>query len=220
VNLSEIRSYVRTVMDVDAEDWPDVLIDASAKEAYERIVRREMRWPFYEDRWSFTLTPSQATYDLSDIGDVRDISTVHWGSYRVGYTTEDAAFNRYGNSSSGSPSEFSTWGTTVTFWPVPGTAETVEIRGYREAAAFPVAAGETPDVPERFHSLLCDWVLSNEYQRQDDPEMMGSYRQKFEDQLAQLRKSYVGTPSPGPIVMGGGNGRTTPRILPPSAEWQ
>lgn len=198
-----MRQYVRDVLEVEAEDWPDPLVDAALKEGYDRIVARENRWPFLAGRWSFTVVSGVPEYQLSELGSVRDITSIMLGSHRLQFISEDEAELRYGVDSSGRPAAFSRWGDSIRFWPKPAGDYDVTLRGYREPEPFQSLAGWVPDLPDEFHSLLCDWALGNEYQRQDDSEMMETYRNKFEQQLSTLRNQTLAVPTPTPLVFGG-----------------
>lgn len=204
-----MAQYLRDTIEVEAEDWPDALLNASIREGYERVIAREQRWPFFEDRWSLDVTSGRSTYDLTEIGNIREVSSLRLeDGTRLEFTDEGTAEVRYTHP--GRPAEFSRWGSSVTLWPTPGADVRVDIRGYRQPLPFQAIAGWTPDLPEVFHPLLCDWALANEYQRQDDPEMMTTYRNKFEEQLLSLRKGEMSMPTPAPLIVGGNALRARP----------
>lgn len=203
MNLGTMRQSLRDMLEVETEDWPDALIDASIREAYERIAARETRWPFYEVKRQIPVAAEQPSFGLEN-NTLREVTSVRIGTDHLSYTTSDTAEYRWGEST-GKPREFSRWGDDLELWPTPAADYTVSVRGYRPANDFSNAAGWEPDLPTEFHALLLDWALANEYQRQDDPEMMSTYRNKFEEQLASLRSQFMSTPTPQPIVMGGGS---------------
>lgn len=197
-----MQQQLRDTMEVEQEDWPDALVNASIREGYERIVAKDERWPFYEARWQLAVVEGRSVYELVEVGDVKEVTSMRLDSgARMDFTDEDAAEVRW--TAPGSPAEWSRWGGSIKLWPVPSSDAQVEIRGYRTPRVFLAQSAWVPDLPERFHPLLLDWALGNEYQRQDDTEMMTSYRNKFEEQLTTLHKSSMAVPSPGPLVVAG-----------------
>src|SRR5690554_3042191 len=67
--LNEMIDFVRAQCDADPEDAPDVTLRAYASAAYDDIRRRRAAWPHKYSEDQLTLTPGQAVYDLTDIGD-------------------------------------------------------------------------------------------------------------------------------------------------------
>ncbi len=53
MTLAQVRTMVRDISDLDTTDVPNSIIDNAAKEAFQRIVVLERRYPFYQD--TFTL---------------------------------------------------------------------------------------------------------------------------------------------------------------------
>lgn len=204
MDLGSMRQFLRTTMEVEAEDWPDELIDAGLKEGYERIIAREQRWPFYEGRWTFNTSSATQGYFLPDAAsDLREVTAVRLNGARIQFVDEDSADRRWAGKT-GSAVAWSRWGDYLNLWPTPADGGlSIEVRGYRQPQPFESISGWEPDMPVQFHGLLIDWALGSEYQRQDDVEMMTSYRNKFEEQLTSLRKAAMASPTPGPIVMGG-----------------
>lgn len=207
MDLATMQSTLREMMEVEQEDWPDTLLNASIREGYERIIAKDSRWPFFEGRWSLSVVEGTDEYDLSLFGDIQEITSMRMaGGNRLAFTDEATAEVRW--SHPGPPMEWSRWGTTVKLWPTPTGAGELVLRGYKAPALFVNNASWTPDLPERFHPLLLDWALGNEYQRQDDVEMMTSYRNKFEEQLTHLQRSAFAAPSASPLVVGGNSRRS------------
>ena len=195
-----MRTWMRDSMEVEAEDWPDPLIDLGVREGYERVVSRSSRWPFYEARWD---TPIHALSPYADRpSDADEITEVRLAGRRLEYWDVQDAEDRYGDRI-GVPKGWSQWGGQMIVWPTPTDEGTLSLRGWRTPTPFLSESGWVPDLPVEFHPLLMDWAMANEYQRQDDPEMSSTYRHKFEEQLTSLVGRHVRVPSPRPLVVGG-----------------
>ena len=54
MNLEGIRLAVRTQLDLDETDLPDLLLDLYVQEGYDRMIDMEARWPFFE--WPGTIS--------------------------------------------------------------------------------------------------------------------------------------------------------------------
>jgi hypothetical protein len=112
--------------------------------------------------------------------------------------------------SSGSPLYWAFWGDTVRLYPTPGSALTVTVRGYRNAAPFGsgVSGTATPDLPEPFQRLLTAYGLSRAYHQQEDPQMAQQYMGIFGAELDNLTARYDDSPAPQPLVLNAGTPRT------------
>lgn len=202
MNLGEMRQYVRDVLEVDSEDLPESILDASVAEGYERVLSHSTKWPWLAGEWDVVTDPESATVDLASTGvTVRDIASMSVGATPLTAMEEVMAARRF-SSDRGVPVAWSRWGDTVRLWPCPDSVVTVSIRGWRRHRPFTSASGWEPDLPLELHSLLTDWALANEYQRQEDVEMMTSYRMKFADQINILQERTLTTAPSTPLVVG------------------
>jgi len=68
VQLSDMRDYVRNVVDIDSTDITDATLNTFIREGYDIIVYSEKRWPFYEVAVAFSTVKSQKDYTLSEAG--------------------------------------------------------------------------------------------------------------------------------------------------------
>ena len=53
MDISTMRSYVRSVVDIDSSDISDDVMNRFLGEAYDVIVYSEKRWPFFEAASTF-----------------------------------------------------------------------------------------------------------------------------------------------------------------------
>jgi len=77
VQLSDMRDYVRNVVDIDSTDITDATLNTFVREGYDIIVYSEKRWPFYEAALTFDTVASQKDYTLSEVG--TNLSFTHDG---------------------------------------------------------------------------------------------------------------------------------------------
>ncbi len=66
LQLSEMRDYVRNIVDITTNDIADTTMNTFIREGYDIIVFSEKRWPFYEVAITFDTVASQKR--LSDSG--------------------------------------------------------------------------------------------------------------------------------------------------------
>ena len=68
MQLSEMRDYVRNVVDIDTTDISDSVMNTFIREGYNLVVYSEKRWPFYEVSVTFDTVASTNDYSLAAIG--------------------------------------------------------------------------------------------------------------------------------------------------------
>ena len=68
LQLSDMRDYVRNVVDIDSTDISDSVLNTFIREGYNLVVYSEKRWPFYEVSVTFDTVASTKDYSLADVG--------------------------------------------------------------------------------------------------------------------------------------------------------
>ena len=53
LTLAQMRTQVRSVVDIDSTDIDDTTLDTMIGQGFDLIVYSEKRWPFYEVRTTF-----------------------------------------------------------------------------------------------------------------------------------------------------------------------
>ena len=78
MNLTEIRSKIREIVDLDAQDVSDTLLNMYIKDGFERIIALERRWPFYQKTFDLSTVEDQRAYAINTVGDgnLREITSV------------------------------------------------------------------------------------------------------------------------------------------------
>ena len=77
MQLTDMRDYVRNVVDIDSTDITDATLNTFIREGYDVIVFSEKRWPFYETAITFDTVASQKDYAIADVA--TNLSFVHDG---------------------------------------------------------------------------------------------------------------------------------------------
>ena len=139
MNLSDIRSKVRSITDMDTTDLPDALLDMYAKDGFDRMIALERRWPFFQKSYSLSTVANQREYAISSIGtgDVLEITSVvdttNGGQRLTLIAHEDAEAVWNGSSDlTGRPMHFSFWEGNIHIWPKPNAVYALALRGYRK----------------------------------------------------------------------------------------
>ena len=223
MTLAEMRAQVRAVVDIDASDIADTVLDTMFAQGYDTIVFSEKRWPFYEVNTTFTTTSGTDDYSLTTIAaapdavsqGIRGIISLKTDDHIIRFIGRDDGDWNYpiNVSNSGEPWEWSYWGDKVRFYPTPDSnTETIYVRAMRNAAAFgPGSAdGAEPDLPDPFHPILCTYGIFKAYLQQEDPTMANQYFMQFQAELDNVARRYADTPAPQPLL---GNSRTPTRYL-------
>ena len=127
-----MRSYVRSVVDIDTADISDDTLNRFLGEGYDVIVYSEKRWPFFEVSTTFDTVADQKDYTLAAVGTLvtgglREIAAIRTDSHVVSFVGRDAGDVVYplNVSGSGSPWWWSYWGESVRLYATPTGVETI-----------------------------------------------------------------------------------------------
>jgi hypothetical protein len=212
LTLAQMRTQVRSVVDIDSTDIDDTTLDTMIGQGFDLIVYSEKRWPFYEVRTTFNTADTTKDYTLTTIAaapdavtqGLRDMIAIRNNDHVLEYIGSDSADFDYPLNSlpSGNPWEWSFWNDTVRLYPVPDSTATLYVRAIRNATPFGLgtASGTEPDLPDPFHAVLATYATSAAYFQQEDPTMGNQYMALFQSQLDNLARRYADTPAPQPMV--------------------
>ena len=67
MQLSDMRDYVRNIVDITSTDIAATTMNTFLREGYDVMVYSEKRWPFYEVATTFDTLASKKDYTLSDV---------------------------------------------------------------------------------------------------------------------------------------------------------
>jgi len=211
MQIQEMRAYIRSIVEIDSSDISDDVLNRFLGEAYDQMVYSEKRWPWYETSTTFTTVGDQKDYTMTAVGaaetnGLREIQSLRTDDNVLTFLGRDDADIVYplDSPSSGNPYYWSFWGQSIRLYPTPSGAQTVYVRGYKNATAFGAgtADGVSPtDFPEPFHILVATYGISRAYEQQEDLDMGLSYMTIFGRELDNLRARYLDTPAPQPLII-------------------
>ena len=214
LTVAEFRTQIRDVLDLDASDLPDALLDQFLIQGMRYAQRwNQGLWPEYENTWTFTLTSGVDTYTLTDlasndangylIGNVRDVRSDDRKSFV--YLSRDD-FDRQvsrDNTSSGSPSIWSPRGTSIRVFPTPDAAYEIDVFGWRKPVNWvSEGAGGVSDLPEEFDDAILAYALGMAYAQQDEGQTSVFWLNLADVHLVQLEDAVDQMP-PVDLVMNG-----------------
>jgi len=217
ISLTELRSQVRAIIDLDETDLPDTVIDQFAREGFQRIYTLERRWPYLEQTYTLATVANQRAYTISTIGDIREIISIidnTASGNRLTLIPYDEAERIWlaNTDVAGRPYFYSFWDGQLLFWPKPDTVYNMTIRAYRNPVyTWLTNTEEDIDIDEWFHALLPYFVLARVYQRQEDAELSAMYLRSFEEGVGLARRDLMKASSAQPVIMSGGRRYPTMR---------
>jgi hypothetical protein len=208
-----MRSYVRSVVDIDSSDITDDTLNRFFGEGYDKIVYSEKRWPFYEVATTFTTVADTKDYTLATVGasvatGLREIAALRTDNHVITFVGRDEGDVVYplDSNSSGDSWWWSFWADSVRLYPTPGSGKTVYVRGYKNPTAFGAGSSdgtEPSDLPSPFHILIATYGIARAYEQQEDPGMAVQYFGLFEQEFDNLKARYDDCPAPQPLVLNG-----------------
>jgi hypothetical protein len=88
--------------------------------------------------------------------------------------------------STGRPSAYSSFAGTITLYPVPDAAYSLEMRYIRDPELL-VADDDTAEIPDAYVDALVAWARGKLFRSEDDMEAAQFWRGEFESTVAELR---------------------------------
>jgi hypothetical protein len=198
VNLNEIRSKIREIVDLDQQDVSDTLLTMYIKDGYERIIALERRWPFFQKTYTLNTTSGQRAYPINLIGDgdLREVTSL----------VDTSAVGRWIGSfdQAQRPLYFSLWQDNVHLWPKPDAVYPLIVRGYRKPSDWTSSNSIEVDADERLHQALVYYGVAQVYQLQEDVELATFYRRTFDEAVRLATSDIMRPPSQRPLAFADG----------------
>ena len=210
ITLTQLRTQVRNMVDLDETDLPDSIVDQFAREGFQRIYALERRWPILQETYTFNTVANQREYTISTIGDIREIISV------VDTSTHGARLNLIdyneaegiwlGNLDVASrPYFYSFWDKKLQLWAKPDIVYPMTVRAFRNPVyTWLDDAEEDIDLDEWFHAILPYFIIARVYQRQEDSDLSAMHMRSFDEGVAFARRDLMKASSAQPVVMSGG----------------
>ena len=217
ITLATLRTQVRSMADLDEVDLPNSIIDQFAREGFQRIYSLERRWPYLQSSYSFNTTVNKREYEISSIGDIREIISVVDSSTSGNRLTlidyNQAEDIWLGNTDVASrPYFYSFWNKKIQLWAKPDAVYPITVRAFRNPSyTWLDDTSEGIDLDEWFHALLPYFVLARVYQRQEDAQLSQMYMNSFEEGVGLARRDLMKASSAQPVIMSGGRQYPTMR---------
>lgn len=211
MNLADIRSKVREIVDLDQQDVSDTLLNMYIKDGFDRIIALERRWPFYQKTFTMNTVDDQRSYYITTIGDgnLREITSIVDTSTignRLEYISYDDAESVWVGSydQSSRPLYFTFWQDQVHLWPKPDTIYPLTIRGYRKPNDWSDTDVTEVDADERLHQCLVYYGVAQVYQLQEDVELASFYRKSFDESVRLTVEDLMRPSSQRPLAVSDG----------------
>ena len=217
ITLTQLRTQVRNMVDLDETDLPDSVVDQFAREGFQRIYSLERRWPYLQETYTFNTVANQREYTIATIGDIREIISVvdtSTSGARLTLIPYDNAEEIWlGNTDVASrPYFFSFWDKKLQLWAKPDAIYPITVRAYRNPLYTWLSdATLTIDLDEWFHALLPYFVIARVYQRQEDSDLSAMYMRSFEEGVGLARRDLMKASSAQPVIMSAGRQYPTMR---------
>ncbi len=217
ITLTQLRTQVRNMVDLDETDLPDSIVDQFAREGFQRIYSLERRWPYLQETYTFNTVANQREYTVATIGDIREIISVvdtSTSGARLTLIPYDNAEEIWlGNTDVPSrPYFFSFWDKKLQLWAKPDAIYPITVRAYRNPLyTWLTNVDETIDLDEWFHALLPYFVIARVYQRQEDSDLSAMYMRSFEEGVGLARRDLMKASSAQPVIMSAGREYPTMR---------
>ena len=217
ITLTQLRTQVRNMVDLDETDLPDSIVDQFAREGFQRIYSLERRWPYLQETYTFNTVANQREYTISTIGDIREIISVvdtSTSGARLTLIPYDNAEEIWlGNTDVPSrPYFYSFWDKKLQLWAKPDAIYPITVRAYRNPLYTWLSDDTiTIDLDEWFHALLPYFVIARVYQRQEDSDLSAMYMRSFEEGVGLARRDLMKASSAQPVIMSAGRQYPTMR---------
>jgi hypothetical protein len=213
VTLDELRNFVRVQMDVDIEELPNSTIDDYLREAYDRTINTETRWPFFETTWPVSNTGGGVTIVIPldcQTTNIMSLLASPPDSYQapLAMIDQELAEQQFSWKGTGAvPSYFSIWGGVMYLWPGPSEERVYVLRGFRKPLDW-IGDGTNPtavvDADERLHQLLVHYAIALAYAQQEDEILEDVYMKRWQNLINTQRRAIMQPAYNRPLVLSGG----------------
>ena len=212
MNLSEIRDAVRTQLDLDEDDLPNTTLDRYVREAYNRTIQMERRWPFFESSWTVTSDSNGQITMPSTAAGVVSLVESNYNERLLLIGQEMAEDNFQGSTQYGNPDFYSLWGDTIYLWPTPAETYTYTLRGWRKPLDWVSSGAATEvDADERLHIPIIHYAVSLAYAQLEDPELENAYMRRWAQTVERAHDDIMRPQHHEPLVLNGGTRRIATR---------
>jgi len=212
--LTDIRAFARSATALDTNDLPDAMLDVMIRDIHYKWTNASRVWSFLAVEFPlFTTVSGTQSYSYGDpmLTDtasgqpMRSVTSVTGPHWQVRPIPHEMARKRFPKVwlYKGEPAFWSDYGNTLWFWPLPNSAYTMTVVGYRQPKNI-VAAGDMPDLPAEFHEPMAMAVVSAAFAQQEDFEGAKWYADLAGDRFVVLKDQYTDTDSGVPTVLNGG----------------
>ena len=208
MNLTEIRTLVRTHLDLpDEDDLPTVLIDAYVREGFNRTMAYCTEWPFLETTWEVSNAGGADHIVLPTDAEASGITTLREVDFgRLQHIPHEYAEQTFITTAvGGAPMYYSTWGGNIYLWPVPNSERQYVMRGFRKPTDWVSGgAASAADGDERLHVLYAWYACSLAYAQQEDEVLEQVYMQRWETGVRTIRDQIMAPSRGRPAIMSKG----------------
>lgn len=211
---AQLRTLVRTQLDMDVIELPDATLDPWFEDGFERSLAVDERWPFFEYTWTFTTVASQVAYTRASIAALNSNTNIEQVTAVMDVTSypielqgisHDSARHLFGLGAGGGgvPAYWSEWKSSIELWQAPSVGRLMSVDGYRKPSW---AAGDAiaPDCDERLHLCLYFFACAMAYAQQEDEVLSAEYLKHWQAALTQAHSKIMASPQRRPIILSGG----------------
>lgn len=191
MNLDEVRSFVRTQLDLDPTDLPDTLLDVYVQDGFDRTIAIEQRWPFYESLWTATIGVDGKGTMPVDARVIEELIGV--GGRVLMHVDFRYAAEWFGTTTPvGNPQYWTTINRQLRVWPAPSSPQDLSAHGYRMSADWiRDGASAEVDADRRLHIPVCWYACSLGYAQQEDEVLEGTYLGRFKESASIAREAIM-----------------------------
>lgn len=201
----ELRDAVRTQVDLDEVDLPDVTLDMFLREAFDRTAALDRKWPSLQTEWSVTTTDGKVTLSALDPVPAELAAVVDTSRQRrLLYYDHDFVEENFA-AQTGNAEFFSMWGGELYLWPAPEDGTSYKLRGWRKPSyAWLTDGGTEADLDEKLHLAYFHYAVALTYAQQEDEVLEQVYMNRWNQHVQTVRDDITKGVQYAPVVLNGG----------------
>ena len=191
-----MRDLVRTQLDLDDTDLPDLLLDAFIQQGYDLVLGLENQWPFFQQLWGSVSSDAAGMIPLPD--GLNHVELLMDSTGRT-LTRGDPrwVYQVVGSTTVGIPSYWVQYNSEIHLYPAPGDVALFQLFGYRQGSDWiALGAGSECDCDRRLHIPICWYACSLGYAQQEDEVLEATYLNRYHETADEARKAIM-RPWPG-----------------------